>query len=80
MEKKIFKYLIKVFILTVGLSGWLPWLYIFWDILLNPHPQGFYLNPFRIHEFWFEFIMIHVVVILMSIGIIKIAKEDFFYG
>ena len=62
---KIFK-IIEVVILSLGLIGWLIWLYVFWGILLNPNPRGYYFNPFKSHnEFWFEFILIHIIVIIM---------------
>jgi len=66
---------ILFFSIFLGLLGWIFWLYVFWIILLFPNPRGYYLNPFKFHEYWIEFFMIHLFVIFLIFILIKYSKE-----
>ena len=72
-EKKPKQYYLNIFVLLIGLVGWFSWIYVFWYILFVPSNR-YYLNPFTFHEFWVEFIVIHIIVVSMIYSLIKILK------
>jgi len=49
--------------LLLGIGGWISWLLFFWYMLIDGNPRGYYINPYIHNEFWFEFILYHIIVI-----------------
>ena len=61
--------------LLFGLGGWISWLLFFWYMLIDGNPHGYYINPYLYNEFWFEFILLHIFLILSIVVFLKMLKS-----